>query len=148
MEQTLPQSPQLLESTSTEVHISLQSVVPAGHPGSGATVLFDPPVLGATTVFITTQFPLRQILAASQGVEQLPQWSALLCRLTHSPAQAVVADGQVPSLQTILELLRAVAAEFAVAPVRGHRRSICNRLELLLALRRRLALALLLGIAG
>ena len=126
MEQTLPQSPQLLESTSTEVHISLQSVVPAGHPGSGATVLFDPPVLGATTVFITTQFPFRQISAESQGVEQLPQWSVLLCRLTHSPAQAVVADGQVPSLQTILELLRAVAAEFAMALIRGYCGSLGN----------------------
>ena len=45
------------------------------------------------------------------------------------------------------ELLWTVAAEFAVALVRGHRRSLCNRLELLLALKRRFTLVLLLGVA-
>lgn len=46
------------------------------------------------------------------------------------------------------ELLRAVAAEFAVTLVHGHRRSLCDRLELLLALQSRFALVLLLGVAG
>ena len=46
------------------------------------------------------------------------------------------------------ELLWAVAAEFAVALVRRHRWSLCNRLELLLALKQRFALVLLLGVAG